>query len=234
MGWYQALYEGGPGGEGPSVPRPRGLKLLAHILRWHWWTLVKANILFCLFCLPVVTIPAALKALTRVCVLLLRGEPLDLWPDWWSAFRAGFLRTTAAGAAVALVLGSAGFGVRFYGRGMAENGLLAAPALLLAAAMAVAVMSLFSLFPLLEFSELGLGEAVRSALLLVLVCLPRNLAVLALLAALAIAYVLAYPWSSFVLAAIGLSLFWLIACFGAWPGLEKYVFHIESEKSEEE
>lgn len=233
MGWYQALYEGNGRGEGPSGPRPKGLKLLGYILRWHWWTLVKANILFWLLCLPLVTIPAALKALSRVCVLLLRGEPLDLWSDWWGAFRRDFFRTTAAGALMALMLAAAGFGVGFYGKGMAENGLLAAPAFLLAAAMAIAAMSLFSLFPLLEFSELRLGEAVRSALLVVLVRLPQNLAVLALLAVLAAAYVLAYPYSTFVLAAIALSLFWLIACSAAWPGLEKYVFHIAEPETDE-
>lgn len=232
MGWYQALYEGDGRGEGPAGPRPKGLRLLAHVLRWHWWTLVKANILFWLCCLPLVTIPAALKALTRVCVLLLRGEPLDLWADWWGAFRQGFGRATAAGALMALILGAAGYGVGFYGRGMAENGLLAAPAFLLAAAMAVAVMALFSLFPLLEFSELGLGEAVRSAFLLVLVRLPQNLGALGLLAALTAAYLLAYPYSTFVLAAIALSLFWLAACFAAWPGLERYVFHTAGEKTE--
>lgn len=233
MGWYQALYEGNGRGEGPSGPRPEGLRLLAQILRWHWWTLVKANILFCLFCLPVVTIPAAVKALTRVCVFLLRGEPLDLWPDWWGAFRQNFLRTTGAGALMAVTLGASGFGVAFYGRGMAESGLLAAPALILVVLMAVLVMSLFSLFPLLEFSELGLREAVRSALLLVLVRLPQNLAALALLVVLAAAYVLAFPYSTFVLAAIAFSLFWLAACLAAWPGLEKYVFHTSEEKTEE-
>ena len=232
MGWYQVLYEGNGRGEGPSGPRPKGFKLLLNILRWHWWTLVKANILFYLFCLPVLTIPAALKALTRVCVLLLRGEPLDLWQDWWGAFRQGFLRATAAGALMAVALGASGFGVAFYVRGMAESGLLAAPALILAVLMGVLVMSLFSLFPLLEFSELGLGEAVHSALLLVLVRLPQNLAVLALLAALVAAYVLGYPYSTFVLAAIAFSLFWLITCFATWPGLEKYVFHTSEDTDE--
>lgn len=159
MGWYQALYEGDGRGEGPSGPRPKGLRLLAHILRWHWWTLVKANILFCLFCLPVLTIPAALKALTRVCVLLLRGEPLDLWPDWWAAFRRGFGRTTAAGAAMA---------------------------------------------------------------------------VLAFLAALAAAYLLAFPYSTFVLASIAFSLFWLAACFAAWSGLERYVFRLSGPAGEDD
>ena len=129
MGWYQALYEGNGRGEGPSGPRPTGFKLLLDVLRWRWWTLVKANIMFCLFCLPIVTIPAALKALTRVCVLLLRGEPLDLWADWWGAFRQNLLRTMGAGLLMAVTLGASGFGVAFYARGMAESGLLAAPAL---------------------------------------------------------------------------------------------------------
>lgn len=133
---------------------------------------------------------------------------------------------------MAAVLAAAGYGVVFYGRGMAGNGLLAAPAFLLAAAMAVAVMSLFSLFPLLEFSELGLGDAVRSALLLVLVRLPQNLAALAFLAVLTAAYLLAFPYSTFVLAAIAFSLFWLTACFAAWPGLERHVFHLSAPPEE--
>ena len=36
MGWYQALYEGNGRGEGPSGPRPKGLRLLWDVLRWHW------------------------------------------------------------------------------------------------------------------------------------------------------------------------------------------------------
>lgn len=232
MGWYQALYEGNGRGEGPSGPRPTGFKLLLDVLRWRWWTLVKANIMFCLFCLPIVTIPAALKALTRVCVLLLRGEPLDLWADWWGAFRQNLLRTMGAGLLMAVTLGASGFGVAFYAKGMAESGLLAAPALILVVLMAILVMSLFSLFPLLEFSELGLGEAVRSALLLVLVRLPQNLAALALLVVLVAAYLLAYPYSTFGMVAIAFSLFRLVACFASWPGLEKYVFHTLEEETD--
>ena len=170
--------------------------------------------------------------MTRVCVLLLRGEPLDLWQDWWQGFRRGFGRATGLGLAAALVLSAAGSGVGFYGRGMAENGLLAAPALLLLSAMAVAVMALPGLFCLLEFSELRAGDAVRSALLLVLVRLPQHLAVLALLAALVVLYLLAFPYSSIALAAIVLALFWLAACFAAWPGLEKYVFRTAENPEE--
>lgn len=233
MNLYRALYEGNPRREArPDGPRPKGLKLLWYVFSRNWWLLIKLNILFWLCCLPLVTIPAALKAMSRICVDLLRGEHGDLWRDWWAAFRGGFLRTTAAGALMALLLFALGSGVRFYGTAMAENGLLALPAVLLLVAMAVLVMALFSLFPLLEFSELRLGEMVRSALLLVLVRLPQNLAALGVLIVLAVGYVLAFPWSSFVLGAIALSLFWLVACYTAWPGLEKYVFHSAGQEQE--
>ena len=226
MNLYRALYDGDPHREAllPG-PRPTGLRLLWDILRREWWLLVKLNILFWLCCLPLVTIPAALKAMSRICVLLLRGESRDLWRDWWDAFRGGFLRTTVVGGIMALALFAAGYGICFYGTAMAGNGLFAIPVILLLLAAAVLTMSLFSLFPLLEFSELSAGDAVRSALLLVLVRLPQNLAVLLVLAGMTAAYLLAYPYSSFVLCSIALSLFWLTACFAAWPGLEKYVFH---------
>lgn len=232
MSLYRVLYEGDPRREAqPSGPRPTGLRLLWATVRRDWWTLVKANILFWLCCLPLVTIPAALKALSRVCVTLLRGESCDLGRDWWTAFRGGFLRTTGAGALAALLLFAVGTGIRFYGAAMAGNGLLAVPAVLLLVLEAVLALSLVFLFLLLEFSELGVWDAFRSAVLLTLVRLPQSVAVLLVLAAMTAGYLLAYPCSSFALGAIALSLFWLIACFAAWPGLEKYVFHtIEQEK----
>lgn len=226
MNLYRILYEGEPCHEAkPSGPRPTGLRLLWTTVSLEWWRLVKANILFWLCCLPLVTIPAALKALTKVCVTLLRGESCDLGQDWWAAFRGGFLRTTGIGALAALTLFAVGTGVRFYGTVMAENGLLAIPAVLLLILDLVLALSLVPLFLLLEFSGLGLWDACRNAVLLTLVRLPQSLAVLLVLAVMVAGYLLAYPYSSFVLGAIALSLFWLIACFAAWPGLEKYVFH---------
>lgn len=226
MSLYHILYESEPHREAePSGPPPTGLRLLWATLRREWWRLVKANILFWLCCLPLVTIPAALKALSRVCITLLREESCDLGPDWWNAFRDGFFRSTGTGALAALALFTVGSGVRFYGTAMAGNGLLAVPALLLLILELVLALSLVPLFLLLEFSELGLREALRSAVLLTLVRLPQSLAILLVLGGMAVGYVLAYPYSSFILGAIALSLFWLIACFAVWPGLEKYVFH---------
>lgn len=224
MNLYHLLYEreGAP----QTFPEKCGPKMLWFLLRNEFWTLIGANVLFWLCCLPVVTIPAALRALSRVTVLLLRDQPFDLWPEWKSAFCAEFLRTTAIGAGAAAVGGLLVCGIRFYGLAMRENGLLAAPMLLLALTLAVLVMALFSLFPLLACSELKGSSLFRSALLLTLLRLPQNLAALASIAALAGIYWLLYPNTAVLLPSLLFSLGALFAGMAAWPGMAKYVFRL--------
>lgn len=229
MNFYEMFYgyrKRGPGID-PNAPKPKGLKLLWCTFKREWWTLVKLNILFWLTCLLVVTVPAALKGMTRVVVTLLRDEPCDLWHDYWGAFKEGFLRTTAVGALMAGLIAAACTGIWFYGTAMKDNGAFAAPVLVLVLAVVVLVMMLFSLFPMLEFSELRAGEAIRNALFLTMVRLPQSLAALLVILAMAAAYWLAYPYSAVFLPAIALSLAWLVACFASWPGLARYVFHLE-------
>ena len=109
---------------------------------------------------------------------------------------------------------------------MRENGLLAAPALLLALTLAVLVRALFSLFPLLACSELKGSSLFRSALLLALLRLPQNLAALASIAALAGIYWLLYPNTAVLLPSLLFSLGALFAGMAAWPGMAKYVFRL--------
>lgn len=225
MNLYRLLYDS-PSGvkDQPDKPEPTGWKRLPCIFFRNIWNLIGLNILFWAFCLPVVTIPSALKAMTRVCVNMLEGEPIDLFRDFWKAFREGFFRTTAAGFVVALLLWAVGAALWLCAGAMAGNGLFAAPAVLLLLAAMVIVMSVFSLFPLLEFSELTIRQCLRNAVLLTLVSMKRNLAVLLLLAALVVGYLACYPYSTVFLASILLSAFWLCSCFAVWPGIKRYVF----------
>ena len=59
MNWLANFYFG----EGPGIPKdapkPEGLRLLASVLGREWWALVKLNLLFIAFSLPIVTLPAA-------------------------------------------------------------------------------------------------------------------------------------------------------------------------------
>lgn len=80
--------------EGAGKPLPReGFLRLVMISVTHFWKLVGVNLLFVLFSLPVVTLPAALCALNRVCILIYRKGNCFLWMDFWEEFRRSFLRS---------------------------------------------------------------------------------------------------------------------------------------------
>lgn len=59
----------------------------------HFWKLVGANLLFILFSLPVVTLPGALCALNRVCLIIYREGNCFVWTEFWQEFRRSFWRS---------------------------------------------------------------------------------------------------------------------------------------------
>lgn len=223
MDWFRMMYEG-KGTDQPEKPSPKGLRRLGQVLLENWWELIGLNLLFFFSCIFLITIPAALTALTMVCVALLNGEYVSIPAAFWKGFRGSFLRNTAAGLLWAAALGVTGWGVRFYGNAMAENGLLAAPAMVLLILFLLVLMSGFSLFQMAAFSELKVLQMVKNALLLTLVHPGRHLLVLLVLAVLTAAYFLCFPYSTVALTAIALSAFWLFACNRLWPLTQKYVF----------
>lgn len=230
MSMFTAIYEGRPGHQ-PELrgdePKPRGLRLLWVTFCRQAWVIVKLNFYFCAACLPLVTIPAALKAMSKICVTLLRDEPCDLLRDFWAAFREHFFKVTGIGLACAALLGAGCFGVWFYGQAMKSSGLFAVPVLLLILALALAVMTLMYVLPLASYSELRFGEMARSALCLAVVRLPQNLAAVAVAAGAVFLVFLGLPYTALLLPSIFFSLIALIVNFTVWPGLERYVFHTD-------
>ena len=76
------------------------------------FSLIKINLLFLLCCLPVISIPAALTAMTWIHIRLLEGEPYDLLADFLHIFRTEFLSSLKAG--LVLVAGLLLFGYVFW------------------------------------------------------------------------------------------------------------------------
>lgn len=55
-----------------------------------FWRFVTLNLLFLLFSLPIVTLPAALSAVNRVCIKLIRNGNVLAWAEFRDEFKASF------------------------------------------------------------------------------------------------------------------------------------------------
>ena len=90
--FYQ--YKGGKGVTAP--PSAKGIKRFLFICYTHFWRLIGMNLLFILFCLPVVTIPPAITALNRVLLNLVREGNTFFFRDFIDEFKSSFLKSWIA------------------------------------------------------------------------------------------------------------------------------------------
>lgn len=103
MKWFSNRFQReGAGRPAPSTGWPRaGVMAMT-----HFWKLVAVNLLFVVFSLPVFTLPAALTALNRVCVIIYKEGNIFLFTEFWKEFKRSFWRT---------MLPALGFGVLLFG-----------------------------------------------------------------------------------------------------------------------
>lgn len=76
--------------------------------------LLKLNLIFILCSLPLVSIPAAVQAMTKVNLTLQREENIDVVGDFLHAFRESFIDATISGAVFALLFLGFGYVAWFY------------------------------------------------------------------------------------------------------------------------
>ena len=98
----------GPGID-PDAPEKTGMARFGEILQLECVTLVKLNLLFLLTCLPLVTIPPAVYAMTYVVRRMVLDRVVLCGHHYFTAFRKGFFVSYGGFFAVALPLGLSGF-----------------------------------------------------------------------------------------------------------------------------
>lgn len=109
-GFFERLGERRMTREGAGLPAPEaGIRRYFYMLGTHFFKFVRLNLLFLLFSIPVVTLPASLTALDRVCIKLIRDGNCFLWADFIEEFRRSFAQSLPLG-----LLFGAGLAAAYY------------------------------------------------------------------------------------------------------------------------
>ncbi len=210
----------GPGID-PDAPEKTGMARFGEILQLECVTLVKLNLLFLLTCLPLVTIPPAVYAMTYVVRRMVLDRVVLCGHHYFTAFRKGFFVSYGGFFAVALPLGLSGFGAAFYLERAAESFLFFLPFLFCSTVFLVTLLASTYCYGLLT-SGRGLGESLKLGILLGAGRPLRGaLAAVFLFGSLVIS-VLEFPLSAIYLLFIGFSVPCLIGHFYTRTVLRKY------------
>lgn len=215
--------------EGPGVPKDApaktGLGLLVDVVRREWWMLLELNLLFIVFALPLVTLPAALVAATRVAALMLQDRSVYLLRDFWDTFRSRFWRATVLGGLAFAVIGAGGYATFTFLQAAKTQIVFVLPFVIAASATVFAAIATIYATTLLALSEQSLATTLRLALL---GALARPLPVLAALMAVAvlwILHILFYPASIFMPALFNFSFGTLILTLSVHQAAARLLAH---------
>lgn len=90
-----------------DMPQKKGFVRYMETLWREFFEMLKLNLLFLVTCIPIVTIPASITAMSRITVTMVQDKNHFLWPDYWKAFKRDFLKSLLGG----LILGGHGGGL---------------------------------------------------------------------------------------------------------------------------
>lgn len=101
MGIFNSYQKEGKGVD--KVDRRPRIIIFFDIYFRKFWNLILANLLYILFCLPIVTIGPATAGLTKILRNYAREEHAFLWGDFWETFKKNFWRALLVGVLDLLV-----------------------------------------------------------------------------------------------------------------------------------
>lgn len=190
-----------------------------YVLTTHFFKLVRVNLLFILFSLPVVTLPAAMAGMTAVIHALYRQGNCFVWDTFFREFRAEFLPRTLWGLLMP-ALPAAGW---FLGGMVSEWMAYLISAILLAAVL----MAMGYWFPQLALLKLSSGQCMRNALLLTALEPVCNFRLLLCQGIAGAVTIIAWPFSAPLLLLLIPALVQLLNAAAVTPVLEARLIHEE-------
>ena len=196
-----------------DLPAPQeGSRRFFYLLWTYIWKLVWLNVAFLIFCVPVITIPAALSAMDRALIVLVRDGNVLLWEEFRDEFRRDFRASLPLG----LIFGALLF-LSYYLLSLALGNLTN---MLGPVAFAIGLFVLFFAlgrgsyaFLLRAMYDLTTGEILKNANAMAAVRGGRGLAAVLLdLCGLFLVYAF-FPYSLVAVALIGVSLHHFLLCY---------------------
>ena len=223
LGFYN--YRKSGSGVEKGAPRKKPFFLFWEIFGEKFWKFFQINLIYFLFCLPVVTFGPATVAMTQLMRKFVIGEPIFIWHEFITTFRKNFKQGLVIGLIDIALIVLLAFNVNFYYAALnneSEFGIKALLAVSLAMGFFVVMMH-FYIYPQIAALELKLPQIVRNSFILMIVGFKRSFA--AFFAWLAIAALVwaGFPYTVPLMPLVPFAWMNFIATFCAYPVIQKHI-----------
>lgn len=224
--WYEPKKD--TPGISKNAPKKKGIARYLETLWREFFPLIKLNLLFLISCIPVVTIPASLTAMSRITVTMVRDRNYFMLSDYWDAFKRDFWRSLLAGVLFAVALGIFGLSTWFYYMlAQTSNKFFLVFAGVSLGLLLTALGGAVYFFPMLAMVELPVKKLLLNSVIMVYSCIKRSIPAMAVTLALLFAGIGLLPYSVPFVALIMFSLTSMTSNFFIVRTIETVVLGME-------
>lgn len=189
-----------------------------------FWNLVRLNLLFILFCIPIVTIGPATAAMMKIVRYYNEGKPVFLFSDFLDAFKQNFLQSFLVSIINAILItgcfqGFIYYMVKFY----SGNALYIIPVIILVVLSIIIIFSNFYIFLVIVTVDLKLIGVIKNAVMFMFIGAKTNFLTFIFTSIVAVPCFLLFPFSIPIIGLIGFSTIAMIVCFNSFQYIYKHL-----------
>lgn len=218
-------YQSSGSGVSKTAPQKKPFFRYWEIFGRKFWKIIELNLLYVLFCIPVVTFGPATAALTHVMRKFILEQPCFVFDEFFTAFKKNFKQSVAIG--IIDVVGVAALVValfEFMATDKLPEGMIVYICVFICLATLLYIMHFYIYLEIVAL-KLPLKAMLKNALLLVFLGVKRNFIALVINLVIITLSVLFLPYSIFVIIVFPLAFMSFTATFICYPVIQKYIIN---------
>jgi uncharacterized membrane protein YesL len=200
-GFFNRLYYGNDKKPDLTKEQVSGsrFKLFFDVLGVRFWKLIQLNLLYLLFCIPIITIGPATAGMTLVLRNWARDDHSWVWSDFWDGMKSNFWQALAVFGIDALAAIILWVNIQFYNAmGQTNQIFFMIKYLVLGIALIFAMMHIY-IYPMMVTYKLRLRDMFKNAFIFTAAKLPHTIGIFALCVGLFIASIYLYVLPLFII-----------------------------------
>lgn len=206
-------------------PKKKAFFLFWEIFGEKFWKFFQINLIYVLFCIPVVTFGPATAAMTQLMRKFVIGEPIFIFHEFFEAFKKNFKQAVIIGIIDIGLIFIFVYNLNFYSMALMNTSELQTKIILaLSVAMGFFVIMMhFYIYPQIVALNLKLPQIIKNSFILMVVGFKRSFAAFFAWFAVIVLMMLGFPYTMLLLPLIPFAWLNFIATFCAYPVIQKYI-----------
>lgn len=213
--------------EGPGVeknePQKKGISLFLQLFTSRFWDILKLNVLFIIYSIPIVTIGPAYGAMTSVTMSIVQKKHIFIFSDFHEAFKANWKQSLTCGFIIVALFVLLNISIPFYFKLAQGSSIFYIVSFLLIFLTVLLGLASIYIYPLVTTVSISIKDIFKNAILLSIVCFRNTLLGASIYWIILGLTIIFLPLSLPLIFFLAFSLSSFISSFATWNNIKKYI-----------